>query len=115
MPTRLREQNRGPSAGLSLLEMLAIITIVGVLAAVVLPRLTSQGAAAKRAACHAQRGNLEVQAQLWHRNRSVWPSGDLSDLAADADYLPDGLPVCPVDGSAYQFDPATQCVTGHQH
>jgi type II secretory pathway pseudopilin PulG len=101
--------------GWSLGEALAVVMIVGVLAAMILPRFTGTSANTRRQACETQRRNLEVQVRLWHRTKGVWPANDLSDIAADSAFLPEGLPVCPVDGSAYVLDPSTHVITGHTH
>jgi hypothetical protein len=37
----------------------------------------------------------------------------LSDIGADPDYFPDGLPTCPSTGAAYRLDPVTHRVVGH--
>ncbi len=101
--------------GFSLLELLAVITLMGIVAVIAVPRIGSQSQKAKVTACDVQRGNIEVQAQLWFRNRGRWPARDLNDIAGNADYLPDGLPICPVDGSTYVFDSAKQQVIEHDH
>lgn len=101
--------------GFSLLEILVVITIIGILAGVVLPRLASKSTDSKAATCDVNKGNIEIQAQLWFRNSGTWPAADLSDIGADADYFPDGLPACPFDDSSYQFDPTTQRIVGHEH
>jgi prepilin-type N-terminal cleavage/methylation domain-containing protein len=101
--------------GLSLLEMLVVVAILGAVALIVLPRFSGSSSAAKKNACYTLKGNIEVQAQLWFRHKGVWPAADLSDLAADKAYLPEGLPVCPVDGTAYVFDQASHRVVGHAH
>jgi general secretion pathway protein G len=101
--------------GFSLIEMLIVVTLVGILAAIVVSRTSQPTDAAKENSCAVNRGNIEIQAQLWLRNNGSWPAADLSDIGADTDYFPDGLPTCPVDGSAYVFDSATQRVTGHNH
>jgi type II secretory pathway pseudopilin PulG len=97
------------------LELLAVMVVLAILAVLALPRSAGNSLASRRSACYALKANVEVQAQLWFRHKAVWPAADLSDLAADPLYLPEGLPVCPVDGSAYTFDPATQRVVGHVH
>jgi type II secretory pathway pseudopilin PulG len=101
--------------GWSLGEVLAVVMIGGVLAALILPRFAGTSAAARKQACETQRRNLEVQVRLWHRTKGVWPANDLSDIAADPAFLPEGLPVCPVDSSTYVLDGSTHVVAGHSH
>jgi prepilin-type N-terminal cleavage/methylation domain-containing protein len=101
--------------GLTLLELVAAITILLILAVIVLPRFGSASASAKSRGCEANRRNLEVQARLWYRTKGSWPATNLSDLGANTSFLPEGLPVCPVDGSAYTLDATTHQVTGHTH
>jgi len=101
--------------GLSLLELLAVVTLMGIIAMVVVPRFGGTADDAKATGCSVNRNNIEVQAQLWFRNKGTWPQSNLNDLMGDPDYFPDGPVTCPVDGSAYSFDPLTQRVTGHNH
>lgn len=101
--------------GFSLLELLAVISIMGILAVVALPRIGRQSQQTKRTACEIQRGEIEVQAQLWYRNRGHWPAEDLRDIAGNADYFPAGLPACPVDGTSYRFDARSGKVAAHAH
>lgn len=104
-----------PRSGMSLLELLAAVAILGVLAAVLVPRLSLGGSIAKSDACTVNCRVIELQATLWKRAHNSWPAADLSDLASDATYLPEGLPVCPVDGSSYTIDAQTGVLQGHAH
>jgi prepilin-type N-terminal cleavage/methylation domain-containing protein len=99
----------------SLIEVLAVIVIMGVMAVLIVPRFGGQTSNAKKNACAVQKGNIEVQAQLWYRNKGSWPAADLADIGADPQYFPDGLPSCPVDGSSYEFDGSRAQATGHSH
>ena len=101
--------------GVTLLEMLAVVVLVGIVAAIIVPRFGASSANAKAASCRVNIGNIEVQAELWFRNKGTWPAANLSDLFADSSYFPDGATTCPVDGSSYSFDAATEKVTGHAH
>jgi type II secretory pathway pseudopilin PulG len=101
--------------GLTLLELVATITIVMILAVIVLSRFGSSAADAKKRACEANRRNLEVQARLWYRTKGTWPATSLSDIGGNTSFLPEGLPVCPVTGAAYTLDPTTHQITGHNH
>lgn len=100
--------------GFSLLELLAAATVIGVVAVVMVPRLTGGIAPSKKAACEACRGNIEVQAELWRHNTEAWPAANLSDVGANLNYFPGGVPVCPVDGSAFTINSAGR-VVGHSH
>src|SRR5205085_11702390 len=83
--------------GLTLLQLVATITILLILAVIVLPRFGAATANAKSRGCEANRRNLEVQARLWYRTKGSWPATNLSDIGANSAFLPEGLPVCPVD------------------
>ena len=108
-------KHRSRRSALSLLEMLAVVTLLGILAAVVLPRFGDSGKRAKIQACAAQKMNIEVQTQLWFRKKGVWPANNLSDMGADPNFFPELLPTCPVDNTAYTLDTNTHRVSGHNH
>lgn len=104
----------------SLLELLAVVTLLGLLAALILPRVTMNKATTNTNACDVNQGHIEVQVQRWKRQHGSWPANDLSDMLPSSsppqyEYFPDGLPVCPVDGTAYTLDLNTHHVTGHNH
>jgi general secretion pathway protein G len=99
----------------SLWELMAVLVILGILAASIVPRLTNHQTAAKKSACYANKGDIELQAKLWRRNKGTYPLANLSDIGADTAYFPGSLPVCPVDGTAYTIDTTTGRVAGHTH
>jgi prepilin-type N-terminal cleavage/methylation domain-containing protein len=101
--------------GFSLLELLAVVTLVGILAVIVIPRFSNQSINAKRNACTVNKHNIEVQCQLWIRQKNASPQTNLTDIGADEQYFPEGIPTCPVDNSPYTVDPNTQRVVGHTH
>ena len=98
----------------SLAELMAALVVLGVLILVIVPRVTGESDAAKEASCHSYRGDIEIQAELWMHNNGSWPATNLSDIGANISYFPEGVPVCPVDGSAYTID-STGRVMGHDH
>lgn len=104
-----------PSRGLTIVELLAVVALLGVLAAVLIPRAIEPIGEAKRGACFLNRGEIELQAQLWRRNTGSWPAASLSDVGGDLSYFPSGLPTCPVDGTTYTIDTTTGQVIGHSH
>ena len=101
--------------GFSLLEVLAVVTLIGIIAMIVVPRLMTRSDATKAISCFATKGIIEVQAELWFRNKGVAPAANLSDIMAAPAYFPDGAVTCPVDGTAYQIDTTTMRVNGHTH
>ena len=101
--------------GFSLLELIAVIGILAILAVVVLTRVSGANDSANIAACFAYKGEIEIQAELWNYNNGVWPAGNLGDIGTDLNYFPTGLPLCPVDGTAYTIDSSTGRVIGHNH
>jgi prepilin-type N-terminal cleavage/methylation domain-containing protein len=101
--------------GFSFMEVMAALVIVAVTAALIVPRLLGHNDSAKKSACYTNQGDIELQVKLWKRNNGSYPLANLSNIGADTNYFPSGLPVCPFDGSAYTIDTTTGLVIGHTH
>lgn len=85
-------------AGFSLLELLAVVVILGVIAAVVVPRISTSKAGAEDAV-HAQNiSEINSAIERYYFDNGSWPA-DAAAIGADADYFPDGLPSNPWDAS----------------
>jgi prepilin-type N-terminal cleavage/methylation domain-containing protein len=108
-------QNPKSNRAFSLMELMTVIVIVSVLAALIVPRLVGHNDSAKKSACNTNQRDIELQVRLWKRNAGTYPLANLSNIGGDANYFPSGLPVCPVDGSAYSIDTTTGLVIGHTH
>ena len=97
----------------SLLELLAVVTILGIIAAVMLPRVVGGTDVAKEKTCLHNRAEINITVEQYYLHTNSWPATDLSDIGADPDYFPDGPPSCPVSGAAYRIDGTTHRVIGH--
>jgi prepilin-type N-terminal cleavage/methylation domain-containing protein len=96
--------------GFSLLELLAVVTILGIIAVVVIPRISVSSATAKSNANNQNKAEINSAVERWYFEKGSWPANDLSDIGADTGYFPAGLPTNPVDGSAYSLNAATHRV-----
>lgn len=99
----------------SLTELMLVLAILGILAVVIVPRISSHQVAANKAACYANKRDIELQVKLWKRANNSYPAANLSDIGASTTYFPSGLPTCPVDGAAYTISTTTGFVSGHTH
>jgi prepilin-type N-terminal cleavage/methylation domain-containing protein len=97
----------------SLMELLAVVTILGIIAALVLPRVISGSDVAKVKSCLHNRTEINIAVERYYIHTGAWPASDLSDIAADPQYFPEGLPTCPVTGASYRIDGTTRRVVGH--
>jgi general secretion pathway protein G len=98
-----------------LIELIAVVAILGVIALIIVPRMSSQRTSGNRTSCFNQKAEIELQVKLWRRNNGSYPAANLSNIGADTGYFPNGLPICPVDGTAYTINTTTGRVTGHAH
>ncbi|MCI0332168.1 MAG: hypothetical protein L0228_02950 [Planctomycetes bacterium] len=98
---------------LSLLELLAAVTILGIIAVLIVSRVTAGTDRAKETSCHHTRAEINITVERYYLHTGIWPANDLSDIAADPNYFPEGILPCPVTGAAYRLDPATHRVIGH--
>lgn len=106
-------RTRRARPGFSLMELLAVVVILGIIAALIVPRVSTSGDTAKTKTCVHNRAEINITVEQYYMNTGSWPASDLSDIAVDTSYFPDGLPTCPQSGAAYRIDPTTHRVVGH--
>ncbi len=103
---KLASQRRG----FSLLELLAVVTILGIIAAIIVPRVTVSSTTAKTKVRDHHKGTINAAVERYYVDTNSWPAADLSDIGVNVNYFPDGMPVNPVDGSAYTLNATTHRV-----
>jgi general secretion pathway protein G len=96
--------------GFSLLELLAVVTILGIIAAIIVPRVTVSSNTAKTKVRDHQKATINAAVERFYVDNNVWPASDLSDIAANVTYFPDGIPTNPVDNTAYSLNTTTHRV-----
>ncbi len=90
--------------GFSLMELLAVVTILGIIAAIIVPRVTVSSDTAKAKVNAHNKATINAAVERYYIENGSWPAADLSDIGADTDYFPDGIPSNPVDNSSYSLN-----------
>ncbi len=103
-----RKQNE---RGFSLMELFAVVTILGIIAAIIVPRVTVSSHAAMTKIDDHNRATINAAVERWHLEKGAWPADDLSDIETDPHYFPNGLPTNPTaNGTAYSLNATTHRV-----
>ena len=90
--------------GFSLMELLAVVTILGIIAAIIVPRVAVSSDTAKAKVNSHNKATINAAVERWYVEKGAWPAANMADIAADANYFPSGLPTNPVDNSAYTLN-----------
>jgi prepilin-type N-terminal cleavage/methylation domain-containing protein len=96
--------------GFSLLELLAVVTILGIIAAIIVPRVTTSSATAKTKVRDHHKATINAAVERYYIDNNVWPANNLSDIGGNVNYFPGGIPTNPVDGTAYSLNATTHRV-----
>jgi len=97
--------------GFSLLELLAVVTLIGIIASLLVPRIQASSDRAKEKSCDHNRTELNSAIERYGITNGNFPSA-LNDLNIP-DYFPGGIPTCPVTGNAYTINATTNRIDGH--
>jgi len=89
------------SKGFTLLEVLLVVVLISILAAIIIPRFTVSSKVAKVQSCEMNRSIINTQVEMYYFTEGTWPIDDLSDIKTNEGYFPDGIPTCPVDSTSY--------------
>ena len=97
-------------SGFSLMELLAVVTILGIIAAIIVPRVAVSSDTAKAKVNNHNKATINSAVERWYVEKGTWPANNLSDIGVDTNYFPDGVPVNPVNGTAYSLNATTHRV-----
>jgi len=102
--------------GLTLVELLIVVLILGALAAIAIPRITSSAYNAKANACASNIDTMNSQIELYAADNNGTYPADLEVITKSTTYFPDGAPTCPF-GKAYAKTLVNKRVdtTDHSH
>jgi general secretion pathway protein G len=99
--------------GLTLIELLIVVIILGALAAIAIPRITTSATTAKQNACTTNVDTLNTSIEMYKMDTGAYPAA-LTNITSDANYFPDGTVSCPF-GTAYVYSSTTHRVAIHTH
>ncbi|MEW5946310.1 MAG: type II secretion system protein [bacterium] len=95
------------SKGFTILEVILVVILVSILAAIVIPRFTVSSQRAKVQACEMNRAIINKQVEAFYLIEGTWPALGVditsTSIATNVNYFPDGIPTCPVDMTNYRL------------
>ncbi|TWU22818.1 prepilin-type N-terminal cleavage/methylation domain-containing protein [Bythopirellula polymerisocia] len=103
-------KSRKNRSGFSLLEFLAVVTILGIIAAIIIPRVIVSNDTAKQRVRDHHKATINATVERWYIDKGTWPKNNLSDIGVDKSYFPDGVPLNPVDNKEYSLNATTHRV-----
>ena len=106
----MKSTNTQSRAGFSLMELLAVVTILGIIAAIIVPRVAISSDTAKAKVNSHNKATINAAVERWYIEKGTWPDANLKDIGADTNYFPEGVPVNPTNNSAYSLNATTHRV-----
>lgn len=88
--------------GFSLLELIAVITIMGVLVGIAVQRISISGVVAKGECCRKYRVDLNQAIERYRFENGKLPES--LAVIGNSDIYPESIPSCPVTGQTYILD-----------
>jgi len=134
----MAKRARLTARGFTLIELLLVVLVLGLIAAIAVPRLAHSGEEARQSVCQSNISRMNSAIELWAvcsggdypgsvgeaplTERSLLPIGTYpttqseckTEIFENREIFPDGLPQCPY-GDPYEYDAKTNRIKPHHH
>jgi type IV pilus assembly protein PilA len=97
---------RKTQKGFTLVELLIVVVILGILAAVAIPRFLTTRDKAQTRTCQSNLAAINSATEEWLFIHGTATAPVIADIASDTARFPDGPPKCPANG-VYSLDATT--------
>ena len=97
--------------GVTLVELLIVVMILGALAAIALPRITQSAGNARQRACDTNISLINSAIEMYYVDEGSYPSA-IGDVTGSTTYFPDGIPACPLGGT-YSMNASYRVTCNH--
>lgn len=91
---------RTKQKGVTLIELLIVVLIIGALSAIAIPRISKSATNAKARLCHTNIDILNTAIEEYSHNMGGYPT-ELKEVTGNIAYFPEGGPICPITGKEY--------------
>ena len=114
MKMRGQMQKGRNQKGFTLVELMVVVVIIGILAAIAVPIYRNVQTNAAKNACRANIRTLEGALEVWKaaNNSGTYPNS--LDVLVNGGYIKEE-PKCPLNGAAYKYNSQTGAVTCDDH
>jgi prepilin-type N-terminal cleavage/methylation domain-containing protein len=111
----LKKMIKKNEKGFTLVEALIVVVIIGVIAAVAIPKFLDARTSANTEVCRSNLATLNTLISEWETANSTDITEDGWDEIYSDEKFPDGLPTCPETGDEYALgdDGRAECPNGH--
>lgn len=110
--------------GFTLMEMLIVVTIIGILSAIVVPRLQSNVNDARESRFDAERARINTQLELFNflngyypiqMSNEHWSNPESGCMCQYTYFFPEGVPTGSVYGTPWNYDNVLGRITGEDN